>query len=368
VSAVESFLKEFENKLYNVKNVEEELKAISVVVESLEKLYKQTGGLKALTKLSEVIPTSADELLDLENAKYLRGRLSEILRAALLEAISNALLVDASRYTKLSDPNELFSLYEQIITLLSEVKNKDEVKRLIFDNVVHFGENIEDIVRKYGTIIKKYDEILSSVKTIRIPFIQVNLLDLVSSSMQGKPFSQIDQLLEFHSILTELSEFEYPREIECGNYTEPLVAGWCKRYNEHLRSTSELLDKIGNLLREFDLSKVNELKELVKKLKESNKRVDSFREEVAVRVYNLVNVNVRSEDFEEVLKIANTKVKELGLDHIQQKILEQLAERNSISLGDLINKLSSEGYQLNNILDSLYILCSRGVIKCRLEL
>lgn len=366
---VESFLERLGARLQRIEETEKFLGEALKVVERLESLHEQARRLDALSRLKQVVPSSVDELLDPERARDLLDSLREVLKEALLEAISKTIgIVDVRQHTRFTNPDELFKLYEGFMKLLNSVENRNEIKELIVDNIVRYDEKIEDVLN-YRERLLKYDEALSRAGRIKISFYEGDLHDLVSSCIKGRHLRELDQLPDLLQVLEDLSRLEPPRGVDCGRYRMPLVVGWCRRYNERLRRFLDLLKSTADILRKFDLAMISELKDLNKSLKDAEEDIKGYCEELASRIYRIAKLHPSlPREFEKLLEVADERVAELRLSSTQQRILELLAEKRNMSLEELVNKLQGEGLRGEEVLTPLYDLCFKGIVKCTAEL
>jgi len=369
MSAVGLFLKEFSARLERIEDTRRVLNEALRIIGHLEDLCKQVRGLSVVARLRKVLPVSVDELLDPEKAKELRSYLEEVYREALLEAISRVIGIDVRFHTRVNELDKLYELFRKIADLIDNVRNKDEIKTLIIDNISKYDEKIEDLMQRYSKILLEFDKALDEAEHIRIKFYKGDLRDLILSCAKEKHITELRQLPKLLGLLRRLSKLESSPEIECKKYSTPLVRGWCNRYNEQLRKLLEMLEEIADTLQRLNLTNIDNLEDLCKKAEKAREEVEKYCRNIISRVFRIIGrppAEIKS--FKELLEFADKGVAELRLTPVQQHILVLLSEKQMTNLEELINELKSNGIDEVEALCSLYNLCSKGIVRCTAEL
>ena len=370
MSAVESFLKDFEERLRHIEELERVLDDILECVEKLQNLYLQVGRLNILTRLRKIEALSAEELLNLRRTNEVESLVKEVGREAVMEAISKIIGCDVRNHVRARDFEELYALYKEVVDMLDKFKHIEEIKYLICYNLMNYDEKLDDISHHRKQLLLKLDVALSEVKDVRIQFIEGDLFSLVWNSIKEKRISELERLPKLIQVLKIVSGIEPLPKVSCEDYYSLVVRRWCNTYNKLIERFLRLLKELTDLLHKLDISMVNELYDLYDRINKVRDEIEKYRKSVKDRASRVIKRFPLVEDFNALLKFVDEHIRRQQLTSTQQHILEVLSDKGEISLTKLAEELQERGLKVGfeELLRELYDLCLRGIVDCMVRL
>jgi len=370
--SVKEFVKNYETRLKSVDKVTNLLEALSHELNLLHKIRSQAASmglrkLSAIEGMRQILSLNEEELLDVEKTSEVYNLVNEICKDAILEVLSK--IVGNKIKAQVTNCEELYPMFNDFVDLYRNLKHKEVIKEIIAYNVSVTDAKLEDVIRVKEQLLN-VDKALDEIASIDSQIIGVDLHVFVKSKFKEVSFKELEKLISLANLLKDLAKIRKPIRINCEEFSSIIVKKWCNEYNELIDKLENRLNDVKTMLQEFDISKLEKIKEKYSETKESLEYIDFYKNEVFNKAERILKEKlVPLREINDVLRCTDEHVKHEHLEQLHQLILGMLASEGTMEISKLIKNLQKVSQRSHEeILRAVYDLCTRGIITCIVQL
>lgn len=318
--------------------------------------------------LKDVVTSGAEnKLANLEKAKEVleevKRRGAEVLRGALSSYLG---CVPRLRDEKLTI-DYLYELYKNVDEVMNNITDKEKIKIFICNNITIYKLTLEDLLAQKN-YLWELDSRLKYFHNMKFKFAEIAPREVLWNNVKSWHISKLrNDLIPLSSLLEYFVNIDIPNFVTC-RYSTVIALRLCKRFNDSVEYSIKILDGVKKAL--LDKGEIDLIKELEKLKAEYDNSIKMLQKNVERMRILLNKLKIAETEMcvEDILRRIDEEISKLNLTPIQQSILDELNEREEVSIKDLVGELlSRSNFQLEVLLRELYNLCEMGLVECMVK-